>query len=173
MHHQVAAKVESGKSTLSQKFLGPLTKHKYQNQNRHTFSMYVKNFLSASIFLIVAIILWEYSILDLDCLLRQVLGSACSIFGCIEFSSRHVFVLSKEIPQHFQIFIEGTRNSQDGSLTLGAHAQRGLQYLVCVSVCLSVCLSVSILALQTTTQLMSDTNSCSTTSARKLNKRFC
>ena len=27
-------------------------------------------------------------------------------------------------------------------LTLGAHAQRGLQYLVCVSVCLFVCLSV-------------------------------
>ena len=25
-----------------------------------------------------------------------------------------------------------------GSLTLGVHAQRGLQYLVCVSVCLSV-----------------------------------
>ena len=69
--------------------------------------------------------------------------------------------------------------------TLGAHAQRGLQYLVCVSVCVSVCLSVvtgitprfntllylvcvsvSILVLQATTQLMSDTNSCSTTSAR-------
>ena len=49
------------------------------------------------------------------------------------------------------------------SLTLG------LQNLVCVS----VCLSVSILALQATTQLMRDTNSCSTTSARKLNKRFC
>ena len=29
------------------------------------------------------------------------------------------------------------------SLTLGAHAQRGLQYLVCHSVCLSVCLSVT------------------------------
>ena len=28
------------------------------------------------------------------------------------------------------------------SLTLGAHAQRGLQYLVCHSVCPSVCLSV-------------------------------
>ena len=28
------------------------------------------------------------------------------------------------------------------SLTLGAHAQRGLQYLVCHSVCLSVCPSV-------------------------------
>ena len=28
-----------------------------------------------------------------------------------------------------------------GLLTLGAHAQRGLQYLVCHSVCLSVCLS--------------------------------
>ena len=28
------------------------------------------------------------------------------------------------------------------SLTLGAHAQRGLRYLVCHSVCLSVCLSV-------------------------------
>ena len=44
-------------------------------------------------------------------------------------------------------------------LTLGAHAQRGLLYLVCV------CVSVSILALQATTQLMSDTNSCSATSA--------
>ena len=27
-------------------------------------------------------------------------------------------------------------------LTLGAHAQRGLQYFVCLSVCLCVCLSV-------------------------------
>ena len=30
--------------------------------------------------------------------------------------------------------------------TLGAHAQRGLQYLLCVSVCLCVCLSVTALA---------------------------
>ena len=30
-------------------------------------------------------------------------------------------------------------------LTLGAHAQRGLQYLVCVSVCVCVCLSVCLL----------------------------
>ena len=29
------------------------------------------------------------------------------------------------------------------SLTLGAHAQRGLRYLVCVSVCLCVCVSVT------------------------------
>ena len=29
-------------------------------------------------------------------------------------------------------------------LTLGAHAQRGLQYLVCVSVCVSVCVCVSV-----------------------------
>ena len=37
-------------------------------------------------------------------------------------------------------------------LTLGAHAQRGLQYLVCHSVCLSVCLSVrhAILAVRAT-----------------------
>ena len=34
---------------------------------------------------------------------------------------------------------------------------------------LCVCLSVSILALQATTQLMCDTNSCSATSARKIN----
>jgi len=27
-------------------------------------------------------------------------------------------------------------------LTLGAHAQRGLLYLVCVSACVSVCMSV-------------------------------
>ena len=32
-------------------------------------------------------------------------------------------------------------------LTLGAHAQRGLRYLVCLSVCLSVCMSMTILAL--------------------------
>ena len=30
----------------------------------------------------------------------------------------------------------------DFSLTLGTHAQRGLQYLVCHSVCLSVCYHV-------------------------------
>ena len=30
------------------------------------------------------------------------------------------------------------------SLTLGAHAQRGLQYLVCVSVCVSVCVCVCV-----------------------------
>ena len=29
-------------------------------------------------------------------------------------------------------------------LTLGVHAQRGLQYSVCVSVCLSVCASVTL-----------------------------
>ena len=34
-------------------------------------------------------------------------------------------------------------------VTLGAHAQRGLQYLLCVSVCLSVCLSVTALAATT------------------------
>ena len=28
-------------------------------------------------------------------------------------------------------------------LTLGAHVQRGLQYLVCVFVCVSVCVSVT------------------------------
>ena len=33
-------------------------------------------------------------------------------------------------------------------LTLSAHAQRGLQYLVCVSVCLSVCVSTTIVGLQ-------------------------
>jgi len=44
------------------------------------------------------------------------------------------------------------------SLTLGAHAQRGLLYLVCVSVCvcvcvcLSVCLSVSTYSLPTGTK---------------------
>ena len=32
---------------------------------------------------------------------------------------------------------------QQNLLTLGAHAQRGLQYLVCVSVCVCVCVSVT------------------------------
>ena len=34
--------------------------------------------------------------------------------------------------------VVGSSPTRGSSLTLGAHAQRGLQYLVCVSVCLSV-----------------------------------
>ena len=66
------------------------------------------------------------------------------------------------------------RINRNGLLTLGAHAQRGLLYLVCVSVCLSVCvcvcvcLSPLILALQAPNRLMSDTNGSSATSARKI-----
>ena len=51
--------------------------------------------------------------------------------------------------------------------TLGAHAQRGLQYSFCVCVCVSVCVSTTILGLQATRRLMSDTNSFSATRARK------
>ena len=60
-------------------------------------------------------------------------------------------------------------------LTLGAHAQQGLQYLVCVCMCVCVCVSLSttILALQAARRLMSDTNSFSTTSTRKIKWRFC
>ena len=62
-------------------------------------------------------------------------------------------------------------------LTLGAHAQQGLLYLVRLSVRLSVCLSVSvsttILALQATKGHQSDTNSSSATSDPKLKRRFC
>ena len=62
-------------------------------------------------------------------------------------------------------------------LTLGAHAQRELLYLVCVSVCVcvcvSVCLSPLILALQGPSRLISDTNGSSATRARKFMWRFC
>ena len=54
-------------------------------------------------------------------------------------------------------------------LTLGVHVQRGLRYLVCVS----VCVSTLILALQARKRLMSDTNIFSDTSAQKVNWRFC
>ena len=53
-----------------------------------------------------------------------------------------------------------------------AHAQRGLQYLVCVPVCLRVCLSPLILALQAPNRLISDTNGSSATNTRKLMWRF-
>jgi len=53
------------------------------------------------------------------------------------------------------------------SLTLGAHAQRGLLYLVCVSV------STLIFALQGPSRLISDTNGSSATRARKSTWRFC
>ena len=59
------------------------------------------------------------------------------------------------------------------SLTLGAHAQRGLLYLVRLSVCLSVSVSTTILALQATKGHQSDTNSSSATSDPKLKRRFC
>ena len=75
--------------------------------------------------------------------------------------------------------IKGRRQDNDGNncntlLTLGAHAQRGLLYLLCVSVCMCVCVCLPplILALQTPNRLMSDTNGSSTTSARKLMWRF-
>ena len=54
--------------------------------------------------------------------------------------------------------VENAANRADNP---GAHAQRGLQYLVCVS----VCLSATILGLQATGRLMSDTNSFSATRA--------
>ena len=50
-------------------------------------------------------------------------------------------------------------------LTLNAHAQRGLRYLVCVF----VCLSTSILALQGTKRHKNDTNRYSATFARIIN----
>jgi len=53
-------------------------------------------------------------------------------------------------------------------LTLGAHAQQRLLYLVCVSVCLSVCLSPLILALHGPSWLISDINGSSATRARKV-----
>ena len=58
-------------------------------------------------------------------------------------------------------------------LTLGVHAQRGLLYLVGLSVCLSVSVSTTILALQATKGHQSDTNSSSATSDPKLKRRFC
>ena len=68
--------------------------------------------------------------------------------------------------------------------TLGAHAQRGLQYLVCVSVCvcvcvsvcLSVCLSVmsviTILLLRATQRLKKGTDGFSSISGKHLKKPF-
>ena len=42
------------------------------------------------------------------------------------------------------LFVSGTITAEAdgtaGEVTLGAHAQRGLQYLVCVCVCVCVCL---------------------------------
>ena len=58
-------------------------------------------------------------------------------------------------------------------LTLGAHAQRGLQYLVCHSVCLSVCLSGhAILAVRAIKIIMKDTIVLSVRFAAILNWRF-
>ena len=53
-------------------------------------------------------------------------------------------------------------------LTLGAHAQRGV---VCL-VCLSVCVSMLILALQATRRPISDTSGVRTTGAWKIKGRF-
>ena len=50
-------------------------------------------------------------------------------------------------------------------LTLGAHAQRGLRYLVYPSVCVCVCLSLAIFALEAMKRYRSDTKSISASSA--------
>ena len=55
-------------------------------------------------------------------------------------------------------------------LTLGAHAQRGLQYLVCVSVC--VCVRRTILAPRAITRQTRDTSDFSVTCAAKLKRRL-
>ena len=52
-------------------------------------------------------------------------------------------------------------------LTISVHAQRGLQYFVCVCECVSVCFSPAILALRATGQPMSDTNNLRATKALK------
>ena len=52
------------------------------------------------------------------------------------------------------------------SLTLGAHTQQGLRYLVCPSVCVSVCLSTLILELQATKQHVNGTLIFSANSAK-------
>ena len=58
-------------------------------------------------------------------------------------------------------------------LTLGAHAQRGLQYLVCHSVCHSVCLSGhAILAVRVIKSIMKDTIVLSVRFAAILKWRF-
>ena len=58
-------------------------------------------------------------------------------------------------------------------LTLGAHAQRGLQYLVCHSVCLSVCLSAhTILAVRATKSITKDAIVLSVRFAAILKRRF-
>ena len=53
------------------------------------------------------------------------------------------------------------------------YSSRSVCLCVSVCVCVSVCLSTTILALQATRRLMSDTNSFSATRARKLMWKFC
>ena len=55
---------------------------------------------------------------------------------------RAKFCCAPNIERELQGSISFFTTFKSPLLTLGAHAQRGLQYLVCHSVCLSVCLSV-------------------------------
>ena len=93
----------------------------------------------------------------------QVIGSLIAFFiryGLIKFLSEAQGLYEA---LHWIFFL--------ALLTLGAHVQRGLLYLVCVSVC--VCLSPLILSLQGPSRLISDTNGSSATRARKVMWRFC
>ena len=80
----------------------------------------------------------------------------------------HVYKVTEFLIGHFREMVGNWPGGQL-LLTLGAHAQRELLYLVCVSVCVCVCvcvcLSPLILALQGPSRLISDTNGSSATRA--------
>ena len=111
-------------------------------------------------------------------LLFGILPSAlrhCNLQSCRSDFQFYVYVLLKSVidrqpTQWCQVLLsskspEYQQLRNKWLLTLGAHAQRRLQYLVCVS--------TTIIALQAMRRLMSDTNSFNATRARKMMWRFC
>ena len=77
-----------------------------------------------------------------------------------------IIVIGKMSIIIIMLFINPRRMRSEG------YSSRSVCLSVCLFVCLSVCLSATILALQATRRLMSDTNSFSATRARKITWRF-
>ena len=83
----------------------------------------------------------------------QILRASCLMLEINERNSDGTYwVAARHILSGCQVWSNYFHTTADtmcaiglGSLTLGVHAQRGLQYLVCVFVCVSVCLSVCLL----------------------------
>ena len=96
----------------------------------------------------------------------------CYMCNALDVIWRTVQVENSDFLRECEGFSQRLRAQQRALLTLGAHAQRGLRYLVCVCVCVFVCVSTTICDLRSTNWKIKDTIALSVKIASKLKSDF-